>query len=434
MKIVKFVIVKLFLFVVLLVSAQFVDGQSLTSTTASFSEQTSYPVFAGKDFIYYFCGSTGHQSGSLTAKSSGQQVTFTWDKFTPATGVFTFYSNETGITSLLSGLTDGCYRVSFRENGTDYQFRAWVLNGWITPAATVTDSNCQFFNLHGSATGADYSYSDISTNQLIPVNSGFKYIWESNNVLMATIQNPVINLPPSINTIYQLQITDRAGCMESTQVTYESIVPKAKFSWKTDQASEAQYTNYQAPLPVQFVNESVNGDPDKYEWMLFKEKSALEKEGAGGVIKDSIMELIYLENPTYTYNYTGSYMVKLVAARQSAGYTCRDTFYLKNYIVIDTSLVKVAPAFTPNGDGINDVLTIRTRSLQSLDFQVFNRWGRIVHRFRKSGYVPGDSELAAWDGKINGKLASPGVYFYVADAQGRDGKRRRKKGFVEMIW
>jgi gliding motility-associated-like protein len=108
--------------------------------------------------------------------------------------------------------------------------------------------------------------------------------------------------------------------------------------------------------------------------------------------------------------------------------------YLKDYIVIDTSLVQVAPAFTPNGDGVNDILVIRTRSLQSLDFQVFNRWGRIVHKFSKSGYVPADSELAAWDGKVNGKLATPGVYFYVVDAVGRDGERRRKKGFVQMIW
>ena len=431
---VKVVIREVLLGVIFLFATQFVNGQSLNSTTASFSEQTSYPDFAGKDFIYYFCGTSGHQSGSLTALSSGDQVTFTWDKFTPLTGTFSYYSNETGISSRLTALADGCYRVSFREKGVDYQFRAWVMNGWINATATISDSNCQSFNLNGSAIGVDYSYSDISTNRPVPVNSGFKYIWESNNVLMATINNPIILLPPAINTVYQLQITDRAGCMESTEVTYESIVPKAKFSWKTDQPSEAQYSNYQASLPVQFVNESLNGDVDKYEWFLFKEKGALEKEGAGGVIKDSIMEMIYLENPAYTYNYTGSYMVKLVAAKQTPGYTCRDTIYLKNYIVIDTSLVKVAPAFTPNGDGINDELIIRTRSLQSLDFQVFNRWGRIVHRFRKNGYVPGDTVLAAWDGKINGKLASPGVYFYVVDAQGRDGKRRRKKGYVEMVW
>ena len=146
------------------------------------------------------------------------------------------------------------------------------------------------------------------------------------------------------------------------------------------------------------------------------------------------MERIYLENPVYTYENSGKYMVKLVAAKQTAGFTCRDTFYLKEYIVIDTSLVKVAPAFTPNGDGINDVMTVKTRSLESLEFQVFNRWGRIVHRFSKSGFIPANSELAAWDGKVNGKLATPGVYFYVADALGRDGVRRRKKGFVEMIW
>ncbi len=419
--------------VIILFSVEFVSGQSLTSTSASYSEQTSYPVFAGKDNIYYYCGTSEHQSGSLTATSSGGSVTFTWDKFTPSSGSFSFYSNETGVTSVINGLSDGCYRVSFRDNGVDYQLRAWVMNSWITPTPTITDSNCQSFTLNGSVTGANYSYSDLSANQPVPVNPGYKYIWESNTILMATIQNPVIVNPPSVTTIYQFQVTDRAGCTQSSQATYESIVPKAQFSWKTSQPSEAQFVNHEAPLEVAFVNESVNADVDKFEWFLFKEKSEIQKEAAGGAKVDSIMDMIYLENPSYTYNHTGSYMVKLVAAKQTTGYTCRDTFYLKDYIVIDTSLVKVAPAFTPNGDGINDILTIVTRSLESLDFQVFNRWGRVVHHYRKIGFIPGDSKLAAWDGKINGKLASPGVYFYVADAEGRDGKRRRKKGFVEMI-
>ncbi len=425
---------RIFISVIFLFVAEHVASQILATTSASYSEQTSYPVFAGKDFIYYFCGSVSHQSGTLTASSSGQLVTFTWEKYTPASGTFSFYTNETGITSVISGLGDGCYRVSFRDNGVDYQLRAWINNTWITPVASITDSNCQSFSLLGSVTGSSYSYSDLTTNQPVTVDPGYKYIWESNNVLIATIKNPLINLPPAVNTVYTFQVSDRAGCTSNSQVTYESIVPKAKFSWKTNQPPVPQFTNPEAPLEVLFVNESVNADVDKYEWMLFKEKSELQKEGAGGAKVDSIMDIIYLENPTYTYNHTGSYMVKLVAAKQSAGFTCRDTFYMKDYIVIDTSLVKVAPAFTPNGDGVNDVLTIRTRSLSSLDFQVFNRWGKIVHHYRKIGYIPGDSEFAAWDGKINGKLASPGVYFYVVDAEGRDGKRRRKKGFVEMIW
>ena len=361
----------------LLLSAEFITGQSLDAVSPSFSEPTSYPVFAGKDFIYYFCGSNGHQSGVLKAVSSGLTVTFTWEKYN--SGSFSFYSNETGTSSTLTGLADGCYRVSFRDNGVDYVFRAWIQNGWLSPAAAISDSNCQSFQLQGSVTGAQYSYSDLSTNQIITINPGYKFVWYGDKTPISTLQNPLILQPPTKNTEYQLEVTDRAGCMESSDVTYQSIVVKAQFSWKTNQKSDNQSSNYEAPLEVQFVNESENADVDKYEWMLFKDKDEIGKEVAAGGKIDSIMERIYLENPAYTYENSGKYMVKLIAAKQSAGYTCRDTFYLKDYIVVDTSLVKIAPAFTPNGDGVNDVLTVKTRSLQSLDFQVFNRWGRIVH-------------------------------------------------------
>lgn len=431
---VRIVIRGVFLFLFLLLSVKFVAGQSLVSTSASFAEQTSYPVFSGKDFIYYFCGTSGHQNGSLKASSSGSQVTFTWEKFNPVSGSFSFFSNETGASSVLTGLDNGCYRVSFRENGVDRLFRAWVMNGWAEPTAAIAESNCQYLKLQGDATGSNYVYYDLSSRQAVILDHGYKYIWYTDNIPVVTIQNPIIYNPPTKNSVYRLEVTDRAGCMQSSQVTYQSIVTKAKFSWKANQESNPQFTNQEAPLEVKFTNESENGDPDKYEWFLFKDKSQIEQEGSVGGKVDSIMEKIYEVSPVYTYENSGRYKVKLVSAKQSTGYTCRDTFYLQDYIVIDSSLVKIAPAFTPNGDGVNDVLTILTRSLESLDFQVFNRWGRIVHKFSKTGYIPADSELAAWDGKINNKLASPGVYFYVVDAKGRDGERRRKKGFVQMIW
>jgi len=419
---------------VLLFSAKFVDGQLLSSPLASFAEQTSYPVFAGKDFIYYFCGTNGQQNGSLKAISSGMLVTFAWEKYNPVSGTFSFFTNETGTSSTLSALDNGCYRVSFRDNGVDYLFRAWIMNGWIEVTAGISESNCQFLKLQGGATSSSYVYYDLTSNQPVTVNPDYKYIWYSDNVSAATVQNPVIFGPPTKNSVYRLEVTDHAGCMQSSQVTYESIVTRAKFSWKANQELSPQFTIPEAPLEVKFTNESENGDPDKFEWFFYKEKSVIEAEGSVGGKVDSIFNKIYDVSPTYLYENSGKYKVKLVSAKQSVGFTCRDTMYLKDYIVIDTSLVQVAPAFTPNGDGVNDILVIRTRSLQSLDFQVFNRWGRIVHKFSKSGYVPADSELAAWDGKVNGKLATPGVYFYVVDAVGRDGERRRKKGFVKMIW
>ena len=431
---VRIIRLRLFISLFLLLSVKFVTGQSLVSTSASFSEQTAYPVFTGKDFIYYFCGANGHQSGSLKASSTGLSVTFSWEKFNPTSGSFSFFSNETGMSSVLTGLDNGCYRVGFRENGVDYLYRAWIMNTWTETTATISDSNCQSFKLQGGVAGPDYKYYDLSSLLPISLDPGYKYNWFKDNDPIATIKNLEIYEPPTKNSAYRFEVTDRAGCMQSSQVTYVSIVTKAKFSWKPTQAQNPEFTNPEAPLEVKFTNESENGDNDKYEWFLFKEKSKIEQEGSAGGKIDSIMYRIYEESPVYTYENSGSYKVKLVSAKQTPGYTCRDTFYLKDYIVIDSSLVKVAPAFTPNGDGVNDVLVIKTRSLESLDFQVFNRWGRIVHKFSKSGYIPADSELAAWDGRVNGKLATPGVYFYVVDAKGRDGERRRKKGFVQMIW
>jgi gliding motility-associated-like protein len=434
MKHIRIVRQAIFVAVILFLSIKYVAGQSLVSTSASFTEQTSYPVYSGKDFIYYFCGTNGQQSGSLKAVSSGASVTFNWEKFNPATGLFSFFSNETGISSVLTGLDNGCYKVSFRESGVDYLYRAWIMNGWIESTAAISESNCQYLKLTGSTTGSNYLYYDLSSRQPITIDPGYNYIWYNDQNQVARVQNPEIDSPPTKNSVYRFEVTDRAGCKQSSQVTYISIVTKAKFSWKPTQAQNPQFTNPEAPLEVQFTNESENGDNDKYEWFLYKEKSKIEAEGSAGGKVDSIMERIYEVSPVYTYENSGRYKVKLVSAKQNSGYTCRDTFYLKDYIVVDTSLVKIAPAFTPNGDGVNDVLVIQTRSLESLDFQVFNRWGRIVHKFSKSGYIPADSELAAWDGRVNGKLATPGVYFYVVDAKGRDGERRRKKGFVQMIW
>ncbi|HWS01073.1 MAG TPA: gliding motility-associated C-terminal domain-containing protein, partial [Prolixibacteraceae bacterium] len=251
---------------------------------------------------------------------------------------------------------------------------------------------------------------------------------------ISSVQNPVISNPPAANTVYRVEVTDRAGCMNSAEVSYTSPVPVAKFSWSTPQQSDPQYVYPQAPADIDFKNLSENSDPDKNEWFLFKDKAILESMGGGTAVIDSFMEILYDENPLYTYELSGKYKVKLVAAKTVQSLTCRDTFYLPDYIIVDTSLVKVTPVFTPNGDGVNDMMIIQTRSLQSLDFTVLNRWGKVVHHFSSNNYMPSESEIAAWDGRKGGSLCPPGVYFWVVDAQGRDGERRRTKGFVEMIW
>lgn len=353
---------RLFILIVLFSFVKSVIGQSLTAPESDFTEQTNYPVFTGKDNIYFFCGSNGESNGVLNVTASGNSVLFTWEKYNPDGGVFEFYFSELGVTSSISGLGNGCYRIRFTDNGVDYLYRAWVMNSWMSVEAKITESNCQYFTLSSSASGSDYSYHDLSSSQLVTLSPLYKYQWYLDAQLVSSNSNPTIYNPPTKNSTYELVVTDRAGCSQKITVSYFSIVTKAAFSWKGNQTMDAQYSNYEAPLEVLFTNESENGDPDKYEWFLYKDKSEIENEGGVGGVIDSIMQRLYVQDPVYTYENSGKYKVKLVSAKQSTDYTCRDTFYLKNYIVVDTSLVKVTPVVTPNGDGINDVVIVKTRS------------------------------------------------------------------------
>jgi gliding motility-associated-like protein len=78
----------------------------------------------------------------------------------------------------------------------------------------------------------------------------------------------------------------------------------------------------------------------------------------------------------------------------------------------DTLFVKVLKnpvipnAFSPNGDGINDVWKIDyLDSYQGATVDIFNRYGQKV--FSSLGYSN------PWNGKYNGKTLPVGTYYYI---------------------
>ena len=70
-------------------------------------------------------------------------------------------------------------------------------------------------------------------------------------------------------------------------------------------------------------------------------------------------------------------------------------------------------AFSPNGDQVNDLMTLTTEFVQKIKLQIFDRWGKLVHT---------SADLQAnWDGKTpNGKEAQEGVYFWFLEWEGYD--------------
>ncbi len=83
-------------------------------------------------------------------------------------------------------------------------------------------------------------------------------------------------------------------------------------------------------------------------------------------------------------------------------------------------------AFTPNGDGINDILPVQGWGIKQLmDFSIFDRWGSRVYQ---------SSDInAGWDGHYNGKLQPADNYTYFVKILTYGEKEMYKEGSITLI-
>lgn len=419
---------KIFLF---LVSCVFVPlaGFSQITSTADAIIPTEYSSGA-QDNIYVFCGQKDVPGGSLTATfPGGDSGTIEWAKYNPTTGKFDFLSSDASgsTSSTISNLTDGGYRATLTGAAGTYVYTAWVFNDYIVATAEIPESDCSSFKLNGTFDSPTFSYTDLSNGQIIDINKGFQVEWKIGEDVVGHVLSFPNYDPPTHDTNYTLLVSDKFNCTGQTDVTYTSIVTKAKFS--------ADPSEGEAPLKVTFTNESENGDAGKFQWFIYKDRTVLQNEGQqnNGVVKDSIMETLYNDSPVYTFQNSGEYRVKLVSEKVSEQNTCYDTVYLAGYIVADTSFIDAPNLFLPQSSHPDFI--VKYQSLKQLKITIFNRWGKVMHVYENNN-VEGYKATAlasAWDGKVGGKLATPGVYYYVVDAVGRDGRRRRTSGFFHLF-
>ncbi len=125
----------------------------------------------------------------------------------------------------------------------------------------------------------------------------------------------------------------------------------------------------------------------------------------------------------HTFNDEGITYVRFIAG--NADGTC--SYFSPVYeISIGESDIKCPNAFSPgNNDGINDEWKVSYRSILKFDCRIFNRWGIEVARLKN----PADG----WNGRYKGKNVPSGVYYYIIDAKGADGKLYHLKGDINII-
>src|SRR4030095_10331242 len=82
-------------------------------------------------------------------------------------------------------------------------------------------------------------------------------------------------------------------------------------------------------------------------------------------------------------------------------------------------------AFTPNDDGVNDMLFVRSNFISSLDLHIYNRWGEQVFQTQ--------SQSIGWDGTYKGKRLEPDVFGYYMKLGCPNGRTFSKKGNITLL-
>ncbi len=87
--------------------------------------------------------------------------------------------------------------------------------------------------------------------------------------------------------------------------------------------------------------------------------------------------------------------------------------------------VFIPNAFTPNGDGENDVLRVYGSAIERLHLVVYNRWGqKVFETYDKDG---------SWDGRFNGQLLHPDVFGFALEVDCVGGTSYFHKGNVTIL-
>ena len=131
--------------------------------------------------------------------------------------------------------------------------------------------------------------------------------------------------------------------------------------------------------------------------------------------------------PTFTARQTTTYTLSVI------GINGCETNAALLVEAVEPSDVYLPNAFSPNQDGVNDIFFIQGDAARIeivRQLMVFDRYGSIVFEARN---FPANSVADGWNGQLNGKLLSAGIYTYLTEVELVDGEVELFKGEVLLL-
>ena len=183
---------------------------------------------------------------------------------------------------------------------------------------------------------------------------------------------------------YVLTVTDDNGCIQTKSIFIDDIPTIGDPEFRYSAFALDKYAYLSINDPIQFTNLST-GNFTSLTWDF----------GDGSLPVNE-------ENPIHTYSAVGNYTVTL-----SAEYESGCMYTLKRNIDITIGYKLMNPtAFSPNGDGYNEIIKPNFRGFSEIEMNIYNTWGQLVY-FEKG------TSLKGWDGTIKDSPAENGNYVMV---------------------
>jgi len=229
-------------------------------------------------------------------------------------------------------------------------------------------------------------------------SGGDNYLWTGPNLSCTTCPNPVIT--PTASAIYTVTISN--SCFTQTTDIPIGVGNQPEINLGPDLVLPAGTVRQLAPTVS-------NGPITTWIWSPATNLSCANCPA-----------------PTLTARSTTTYTV---IAMNSFGCWSSDTITVRTFC--ESAQVYVPNAFSPDGDGINDVLMVRGSGIaQVKSFRVFNRWGEIVY---ERANFPANDPAYGWDGKVKGTVSPPDVFVYTAEVVCENGTTYTYKGNVSVL-
>ena len=227
----------------------------------------------------------------------------------------------------------------------------------------------------------------------------YQYQWQLDDGENSTSPQPTFT--PQQSTNYTVTVTDALGCTAtvSGRITVRTgTFPEPLQAWCSKYEIFAYHET--TLFSTDYGNDYI------YQWTPSQEMST-----------PNLPSTTVFPNTTTTYT---------VSVTDTFGCTLTDTVNVKvNPVDCDMPFVFIPNSFTPNGDGVNDILYVRSGILDECYFVVYNRWGEKV-------FQTYDNTIG-WDGTFKKKECQRGVYDYYFKGKCKDGDELEMKGNVTLI-